>query len=155
MTKNFSKIWRTSKGIKKKGICIWLSIKNWNYKIDTYLNILFSADSDNPLAILGHVAQLQGPKVLKKVWILSAAWKLKSPMPDKFSKIYQNKNIGVGFFIKSQIPEVVKDSIRFQLLSNIHSYSCLFGPHWLKNNRRSAASSLQGLHNQMQQGLWL
>ena len=28
-------------------------------------------------------------------------------MPDKFSKIYQNKIIGVDFFIKSQIPEVV------------------------------------------------
>ena len=76
-------------------------------------------------------------------------------MPNKFSKIYQNKIIGVGFFIKSQIPEVVKDAVRFQLLSNILSDSCLFGPHWLKNNRCSAASSLQGRHKIMQQGLWL
>ena len=43
-------------------------------------------------------------------------------MPDKFSKIYQNKIVVVGFFIKSQIPEVVKDTIRFQLLSNVLSY---------------------------------
>ena len=49
-------------------------------------------------------------------------------MPDKFSKIYQNKIIGVGFFIKSQIPEVVKDAIRFQLLSNILSYSVCLDP---------------------------
>ena len=47
-------------------------------------------------------------------------------MPDKFSKIYQNKNIGVAFFIKSQIPKVVKDVIRFQLLSSISpTHVCL------------------------------
>ena len=51
-------------------------------------------------------------------------------MPDKFSKIYQNKIIGVGFFIKSQIPEVVKDAIRFQLLSNILPYSFLWDCIW-------------------------
>jgi len=51
-------------------------------------------------------------------------------MPDKFSKIYQNKIIGVGSFIKSQIPEVVKDAIKFQLLSNILSYSCLWDCIW-------------------------
>ena len=91
---------------------------------------LFSADSDNSLAILGHAAQLQGLEVLNRVWILSSAWNLKSPMPDKFSKIYQNKIIGVVSFIKSQIPEIVKDAIRFQLLSNVLSYSCLWNCNW-------------------------
>ena len=46
-------------------------------------------------------------------------------MPDKFSKTYQNKIIGVGFFIKSQITEVVKDVIRFLLLSKMRDLQVL------------------------------
>ena len=46
-------------------------------------------------------------------------------MPDKFSKIYQNKIIGVGFFVKSQITEVVKDAIRFQVLSKMRDLQVL------------------------------
>ena len=53
-------------------------------------------------------------------------------MPDKFSKIYQNKIIGVGFFIKSQITEVVKDVIRFQLLSKMRDLQVLVSVQVIK-----------------------